>query len=60
MMGLDVIQSRRRLLRHMRAGDADRAVAEMEKHLNVLHAHYREVAAKIKAPPKRNKSNAAK
>ena len=60
VMGLDVIQSRRRLLRHMRAGDADKAVAEMEKHLKVLHAHYREVAAKIKAPPKRNKSNAAK
>ena len=60
VMGLDVIQSRRRLLRHMHAGDADRAVAEMEKHLKVLHAHYREVAARIKAPPKRKKSNAAK
>ena len=60
VMGLDVIQSRRRLLRHMHAGDADRAVAEMEKHLKVLHAHYREVAARIKAPPPRKKSNAAK
>ena len=60
VMGLDVIQSRRRLLRHMHAGDADRAVAEMEKHLKVLHDHYREVAARIKAPPTRKKSNAAK
>ena len=60
VMGMDVIQSRRRLLRHMRAGDAGKAVAEMEKHLKVLHAHYRDVAAKINATPKRKKSNAAK
>lgn len=47
VMGMDVIHSRRRLLRHMHAGDADKAVAEMEKHLKVLHAHYREVAARL-------------
>ncbi len=48
VMGMDVIQSRRRLLKHMRAGDADKAVAEMEKHLKILHRHYREVAERIK------------
>ena len=61
VMGMDVIRSRRRLLRHMRAGNADGAVAEMEKHLKILHAHYREVAARAKAAasPERRKRNAA-
>lgn len=61
VMGMDVIRSRRRLLKHMRAGDAERAVAEMEKHLKILHAHYREVAARARPeePRKRSTRNAA-
>ncbi len=59
VMGIDVIHSRRRLLKHMRARDADRAVAEMEKHLKILHGHYREVAERI-GQPRKDKRNAAK
>ncbi len=40
VMDLDVIASRRRLLRHIKAHDAKKAVAEMERHLQVLHRHY--------------------
>ncbi len=54
VMGLDVIDSRRRLLKHMRARDTDRAVAEMETHLKILHGHYREVAARIKTQKGKN------
>jgi len=39
-IGMDVIHSRRRLLRHMRARDAAKAVAEIERHLKVLHRRY--------------------
>jgi GntR family transcriptional regulator, transcriptional repressor for pyruvate dehydrogenase complex len=40
VMDLDVIASRRRLLDHLRVRDADAAVAEMNRHLRVLHGHY--------------------
>ena len=40
VMGVDVIQSRRRFLRHLRNQDSAKAVREMERHLNVLHEHY--------------------
>ncbi len=56
VMGIDVIQSRRRLLRHMKARDADRAVAEMERHLKVLHANYLEAAARLKRRRVRDKA----
>jgi DNA-binding FadR family transcriptional regulator len=56
VMGMDVIHSRRRLLKHMRAGDADKAVAEMERHLKVLHRHYLEVAAAGKKSEKTKRS----
>jgi GntR family transcriptional repressor for pyruvate dehydrogenase complex len=39
-IGMDVIHSRRRLLRHMRARDGAKAVAEIERHLKVLHRRY--------------------
>jgi DNA-binding FadR family transcriptional regulator len=48
VMGADVIRSRRRLLKHMRAGNADAAVAEMTRHLKVLDRHYRDAAALLK------------
>ncbi|HEX4209730.1 MAG TPA: FCD domain-containing protein [Candidatus Binataceae bacterium] len=46
VMGVDVIQSRRRFLGYMRSGNAERAVAEMERHLKILHQHYVDAAAK--------------
>ncbi|OKO81682.1 GntR family transcriptional regulator [Bradyrhizobium sp. AS23.2] len=55
VMGVDVIQSRRRFMRHMRSGSADRAVGEMERHLKVLHQHYLDAAAKTQR--KRGKLN---
>jgi len=36
-----IISSRRRLLAHLRAGDADAAEREMETHLRVLHHMWR-------------------
>lgn len=48
VMGMDVIHSRRRLLRHMKAQDVGKAVAEMERHLQVLHRHYLAAAARLK------------
>lgn len=45
VMDLDVIASRRRLLRHIKARDTKKAVAEMERHLKVLHRHYLAAAA---------------
>lgn len=48
VMGADVIHSRRRLLKHMRARNADAAVAEMTRHLKVLDRHYREAARLLK------------
>lgn len=56
LMGMDVIHSRRRLLKHMRAGDADKAVAEMERHLKALHRHYLEVATAGKKSEKTKRS----
>jgi DNA-binding FadR family transcriptional regulator len=38
--GLDVIASRRRLLRHLRAGRRDSAVAELVRCLRAVHRHY--------------------
>lgn len=46
VMGGDVIQSRRRFMKHMRGGNAERAVREMERHLKILHQHYLDAAAK--------------
>lgn len=44
VMAMDVIQSRQRLLQHMKMRDADAAVKEMEQHLKRLHRHYIESA----------------
>src|SRR3546814_19190035 len=44
VMAMDVVQSRQRLLQHMKARDADAAVREMEEHLKRLHLHYIESA----------------
>lgn len=46
VMGDDVIESRRRFMKHMRSGNAERAVKEMERHLKILHQHYLDAAAK--------------
>jgi len=35
-----VIPSRRRFMRHLEAGESDKAVAEMEQHLDRLNRHY--------------------
>ncbi len=40
VMGMDVIHSRRRLLRHMRARECAKAVAEIQRHLKVVHRRY--------------------
>lgn len=55
VMGVDVIRSRRRFMKHMRARDAARAVNEMEQHLTVLHQHYLDAAARKRK--KRGKLN---
>lgn len=47
VMEMSVIHSRRRLLKHMRARNPSKAVAEMGRHLTVLDGHYRDVAAKL-------------
>jgi GntR family transcriptional regulator, transcriptional repressor for pyruvate dehydrogenase complex len=44
VMGVDVIQSRRRFLKHMRAKDMAKALHEMQTHLKVLHQHYLKAA----------------
>lgn len=36
-----IVASRRRILKHMRAGDEDKAVTEMHKHLTALRKHYK-------------------
>lgn len=46
VMGVDVIKSRRRFLKHVRAGNTARAVAEMRTHLEKLHLHYIEASTK--------------
>lgn len=56
VMGIDVIQSRRRLLRHMKARDAEKSVAEIERHLKVLHGHYLAAAARLKRRRLREKT----
>lgn len=48
VMEMSVIHSRRRLLGHMRARDADKAIAEMERHLRVLDRHYHRAAKTLK------------
>lgn len=40
VMGVDVIKSRRRVLKHLQARNSAQAVKEMERHLRVLHQHY--------------------
>jgi len=40
VMGIDVIKSRRRFLKHLHSSDSAGAVREMERHLNALHEHY--------------------
>ncbi len=52
VMGMDVIRSRRRLLRHMRARDSARAVAEIERHLRTLHRRYLEALTPRPALPR--------
>lgn len=47
VMGMDVIQSRRRLIAHMQKRDAERAIAEMQKHLKILGRHYENAAREI-------------
>jgi GntR family transcriptional repressor for pyruvate dehydrogenase complex len=42
-----VLPSRRRLLAHLRARDADSAVMEMQKHLERLHRHYLSKLTKV-------------
>ena len=46
-----VITSRRQLLRFLRAGDAEQAAAEMEKHLRVLQFMWRLAGAYRTTPP---------
>lgn len=46
VMGVDVIKSRRRFMRHLRARNAAKAAKEMEQHLKVLHRSYLEAATK--------------
>ncbi|MFB6451315.1 FadR/GntR family transcriptional regulator [Bradyrhizobium tunisiense] len=53
VMGVDVIRSRRRFMKHMRAGNPELAVGEMERHLKILHQHYLDAAKK--AQKKRGK-----
>lgn len=44
VMGVDVIESRRKVLKHLSDRDAAGAIAEMERHLKALHLHYIEAA----------------
>jgi GntR family transcriptional repressor for pyruvate dehydrogenase complex len=44
VMGVDVIKSRRRFMRHLRARNSAQAIKEMEQHLEVLHQHYLKAA----------------
>jgi len=46
VMDLDVIASRRRLLRYMKAGNLESAVAEMDRHLCALHRFYLDAVAR--------------
>jgi GntR family transcriptional repressor for pyruvate dehydrogenase complex len=47
VMGVDVIKSRRRFIKHLRAGNSIQAVKEMEQHLTLLHQHYLKAASKV-------------
>jgi GntR family transcriptional regulator, transcriptional repressor for pyruvate dehydrogenase complex len=49
VMGVDVIESRRRFVKHLAARDVAGATAEMQRHLEILHGHY------IKAANSRSK-----
>jgi GntR family transcriptional repressor for pyruvate dehydrogenase complex len=54
VMGVDVIKSRRRFLKHLRDGNAAKAALEMEQHLQILHQHYiRAANKKLKSGSKR-------
>lgn len=44
VMGLDVIESRKQFMKHLRAGNAGLAVDEMSQHLRRLHHHYVQAA----------------
>jgi GntR family transcriptional regulator, transcriptional repressor for pyruvate dehydrogenase complex len=46
VMGVDVIKSRRRFIKHLRARNPAQAVKEMEQHLKLLHQHYLNAASK--------------
>jgi DNA-binding FadR family transcriptional regulator len=46
VMGVDVIDSRRRFLEHLADHDVGSAVQEMERHLKTLHLHYIRAAKK--------------
>lgn len=46
VMGVDVIKSRRRFLKHLRARNSAQAIKEMERHLRVLHLHYLKAASR--------------
>jgi GntR family transcriptional repressor for pyruvate dehydrogenase complex len=48
VMSVDVIQSRRRFLKHLGAGNKVKAVAEMRDHLENLHLHYLQASNKRK------------
>ena len=55
VMGVDVIKSRRRFMKHLRARNSAQAVKEMEQHLKVLHQHYLKAAIrKLKRQGKPN------
>ena len=58
VMGLDVIESRRRFISCIRAGDFPGARTEMECHLKVLHSHYVEAEAGSASNLKRKETNA--
>ncbi len=46
VIGVDVIKSRRRFMKHLRAGNSAQAVREMEQHLKLLHQHYLRAASR--------------
>jgi DNA-binding FadR family transcriptional regulator len=46
VMGVDVIKSRRRFIKHLRARNSVQAVKEMEQHLKLLHQHYLKAASR--------------
>jgi DNA-binding FadR family transcriptional regulator len=55
VMGVDVIKSRRRFLKHLSARNVTQAASEMRNHLEKLHLHY--IQASIIKSKTRGKSN---